>query len=671
MMTTFKHRSIFYAMPLLALALLAVLLLATFQAGDARARDKDPQGQNQNSQGPNQTVTESDCKTSLGLGRVAWDNGACVILDTIIVEATATGESAVNAAATQVNNRSGWLVENKYPLFGVLVATHSPDTLSLAGLKTEMSAIAAFTGVAFVEADAVATAAGAGVGNFGTGSTPTNPSSQTTSAPTSQATSAPTSQTTSAPASESTSAPTSVSVPAYVPASALFTPAANVGQGPARIVQLPAAANNIQVTRSDNALSVSWQHCDVTQVSCNGGSPVTGYLINLRSGDGVWGRVKTLADYTSGSAVNITGGVTNAAYKVSVGVQNGNSINWMSVSAPALPSNVSNLDSDSASRGSSIGVRRWAAAFTTGGNPGGYTLKGVTATLRAMNPNGDLRLAVHKAKGDNPSPASKTTLQGTNPSGGAGWTDVAYACEGDGCALSPNTTYYVIASASGSGYEWRNAYSGEQTTFPTGEDWTIGWGYYSDDGGATWDTWQDWQMFSVEFEQRPSRAALTASGVTDSTATLTLARYPGAWWLRSETTDYTCKAATDFTEDLTGLSRGESYTYKAYGDPNCVKEIAGLRFTTLPSSLAASGIGINSATLTIGDHAGRWYVKQTGPGPGAGTCSSAVSGDTHTLANLTPGAPYTIMAYSDASCSRLIAMETFDTTLYGYGPMYR
>ena len=486
----------------------------------------------------------------------------------------------------------------------------------------------------------------------------------TTPAPVSDSAPTPNSASTPAPTSALTSNSASTPAPASVPTSAPSTPATDVGHGAISIVQLPAAASDIQVARADNALSVSWTQCDVTQASCNGGSPVTGYHVNLRSGDGAWARAKTLTDYTSGSDVEITGGVTNAAYVVSVGVRNGNATNWMSVSVPALPSNVGNLDSDSASRGSAISGQRWAGTFTTGSNPGGYMLKGVTALMRAMNPNGDLRLSVHAARGDNPSPTAKTTLTGANPSAKE-WTDAAYACEGDGCALSPNMTYFVVATASGGGYEWRYAYSDEQTSFPAGGGWAIGWGYYSDDGGATWDTWQDWQMFSVEFVERPSPVSLTASGVTDTTATLTLTRYPGAWWLSDETTNDTCKAATGVTEKLTDLERGESYVYKAYSDPNCANEITSRRFTTLPSSLDASDVGISSATLTIDGHAGEWYFKQTGPGEGAGMCSAATSGDTHTLDGLTPGAVYNVQAYSDDSCSRLIAAEKFYTMLYG------
>ena len=284
-------------------------------------------------------------------------------------------------------------------------------------------------------------------------------------APATDAETAPTStsdpETTTAPTS--TSVPASASAPSSDPSSAPSISTTGAGQGAAPVVNLPVAVSDVQVARSDNALSVSWTHCDVTQPSCNGGSPFAAYLVNLRSGDGVWARAKTLTNYTSGSPVDITGGVTNAPYVLSVGVQNGNSVNWTSVSVPALTSNVSNLTSGSVARASAVNVRRWAGAFTTGDNPLGYTLKSVTAALRAIDPNGDLRLDIHIARNDTPSPSSKVTLTGTNPPSAA-WTDVAYACEGDRCSLSPNMTYFVVATASGGEFEWRYAYSDEQTS---------------------------------------------------------------------------------------------------------------------------------------------------------------------------------------------------------------
>ena len=76
--------------------------------------------------------------------------------------------------------------------------------------------------------------------------------------------------------------------------------------------------------------------------------------------------------------------------------------------------------------------------------------------------------------------------------------------------------------------------------------------------------------------------------------------------------------------------------------------------------LTAGGITGSGATLTLAGHSGNWYVKQTAPAP-AGTCSSAISGATHTLSGLSPITAYTFAAYADSGCANLIARATFTT----------
>ena len=76
--------------------------------------------------------------------------------------------------------------------------------------------------------------------------------------------------------------------------------------------------------------------------------------------------------------------------------------------------------------------------------------------------------------------------------------------------------------------------------------------------------------------------------------------------------------------------------------------------------LTAGGITGTGATLTLAGHSGDWYVKQTSPTP-AGTCSSAISGGTHTVAGLSPITAYTFAAYADSGCANLIARATFTT----------
>ena len=76
--------------------------------------------------------------------------------------------------------------------------------------------------------------------------------------------------------------------------------------------------------------------------------------------------------------------------------------------------------------------------------------------------------------------------------------------------------------------------------------------------------------------------------------------------------------------------------------------------------LTASGITASGATLTLAGHSGNWYVKKTLPSP-AGTCSSAISGGTHTLSNLDASTAQTFTAYSDSSCANAIGSATFTT----------
>ena len=106
---------------------------------------------------------------------------------------------------------------------------------------------------------------------------------------------------------------------------------------------------------------------------------------------------------------------------------------------------------------------------------------------------------------------------------------------------------------------------------------------------------------------------LTASAVTATTATLTLANHTGDWWLKktAPTPAGTCTAGeADFSHALSSLTAGTAYTYRAYRDSGCATEIASATFTTL--SLTADDV-TTTATLTIANHTGNWYVKQTAP----------------------------------------------------------
>ena len=154
--------------------------------------------------------------------------------------------------------------------------------------------------------------------------------------------------------------------------------------------------------------------------------------------------------------------------------------------------------------------------------------------------------------------------------------------------------------------------------------------------------------------------SLTAGSVTDTTATLTLTNHTGNWYYKrtAPTPAGSCSSAQTTTSvNLTSLTAGTAYTYKAYSDSACSTEVASGTFTTL--SLTASSVAKTTATLTLANHTGNWYYKQTAPS--SGSCSTAQTGTSVNLTSLSVETTYTYKAYSDSGCATELASATFTT----------
>ena len=180
----------------------------------------------------------------------------------------------------------------------------------------------------------------------------------------------------------------------------------------------------------------------------------------------------------------------------------------------------------------------------------------------------------------------------------------------------------------------------------------------------------------------PADETLTASSVEAATATLTIANYAGAWWLKRTTpSDTTCKSkGTAKTESLTSLSGNTSYTFKAYGDSACTTALASETFLTKPGKptkpSAAAGAGSGKLTVTAsvtgGGTLSKWqYKKKEGAGNFDGSWTDISSTQTslsHTVTGLTDGTSYQFKvravnatgdgADSDASTAASPADET-------------
>ena len=149
---------------------------------------------------------------------------------------------------------------------------------------------------------------------------------------------------------------------------------------------------------------------------------------------------------------------------------------------------------------------------------------------------------------------------------------------------------------------------------------------------------------------------LTASGVSASGATLTIANHSGDWYVKQTApTAGTCSASaiTGTTTHALTLSAAQTYTYAAYSDSSCATEIGSATFST-PITLTVSNITTTGATLTIAGHSGDWHYKADNA-PDNTCSSSAVTGATKTLTGLTSGTSYTYSAYSDSNCATLLA----------------
>ena len=227
-----------------------------------------------------------------------------------------------------------------------------------------------------------------------------------------------------------------------------------------------------------------------------------------------------------------------------------------------------------------------ASAFTTGDNSGGYTLWSVTGGFGQSNGSpGNITLAIHAESGGNPSATATHTLSGSNP-----WAAGQYefTCSGD-CTLNPATTYFVVVSGTSPGFFtgyfiWDHTYSDNQTNTPGGADWTIADVAKTSDSNV-WSDESDGKAMQFEVTAIPN-PSLDESGVTATTATLTLSNHNGAWWYErtSPVGDATCQsvAAGAKTASLSSLTAGTSYTYKAYDKSGCnsADELATATFTT-------------------------------------------------------------------------------------------
>ena len=148
---------------------------------------------------------------------------------------------------------------------------------------------------------------------------------------------------------------------------------------------------------------------------------------------------------------------------------------------------------------------------------------------------------------------------------------------------------------------------------------------------------------------------LSHSLVTVKTATLTISGHVTAWWHQSDKSNATCAsvAANTSTANLTNLTGGATYVWKAYSDSSCATELASTTFTTI--GVTVDQVTSTTARLNIANNTHlTWSYKQTSPsGPACRQddfWAFDPSKTSDSLTGLSPNSTYTFTVYFGDDC---------------------
>ena len=251
------------------------------------------------------------------------------------------------------------------------------------------------------------------------------------------------------------------------------------------------------------------------------------------------------------------------------------------------------------------------ATFTTGS--GGSDLESVTlrfADKSATGTPGAIQVTLHEpdtSNSSNPSSTTKATLTGSNPDTAGLYT---YTCS-TGCYLNPGSTYFVVVaapSAAGAGaYSLGLTQSDDEINHPAANGWSIGNQGRHKSQRFTWTGHAVGRVASMHVAANDS-ATLAASSVGATTATLTIGGHTAAWWYDADTgPDTTCQsvAANTSSDNLTGLTAGETYVYSAYDKTGCADADLIAVAPAFTTSISVSNLdGTDSTTdFTLGTYA--------------------------------------------------------------------
>ena len=244
-----------------------------------------------------------------------------------------------------------------------------------------------------------------------------------------------------------------------------------------------------------------------------------------------------------------------------------------------------------------------AAGFTTGSASNDYELHSVTVDVYNLNgsPTG-FTAAIHADSNGDPASSATHTLIGSAPTGRGKFT---YECSGS-CSLSADTDYFLVLSATGSAghyYDVIFTESSNQTNIPSSADWDIAsQGKYKSGNNA----WQDQTVDGAAILRFKVSAtvnavpSLTASGISGTGATLTIAGHTGDWFYKgisgTEASSNCQDVYNSTTDTLSSLTADKLYGYTAHDHASCssATELAREYFSTNDFDVGNLGEGASS-----------------------------------------------------------------------------
>ena len=361
----------------------------------------------------------------------------------------------------------------------------------------------------------------------------------------------------------------------------------------------PVTPASVSVTRSAGTLTASWPAA----------SGATKYHVTYSSDNRKnW----SLAALNHAQPSILISGVDDAKTYI-VGVRAGNDSGWSGWrnSAPASPgAPPSPVSWVSVERVCDHSFKiRWDKSEGATGYDVNYSKNGRKSWKRLLSNAPNNGYGVHNY---NKNKTYYIAVRAVSANGASGWTDAGPAPPPP-CATSDLRAYYVAGAndansirvfwaggkrASGydvnlrenNGAEWQRIASdapGNSYTIDTGADY-----------GPDLIVAVRSRNGSMESEWRNAKATrLSAGGVSASAATFTLDGHTGGWWLkRTSPTAGECVAGeADFSHRVGGLDAGTGYTFGAYGDSACQRDIGSATFTTSASNFTTGSVSNLSA----------------------------------------------------------------------------